>query len=82
MWFRNFKILNEVINVFVRPQDVVQIPLLYTGNHIKNHVEFVDKPYLLFVHMILLDLILCFSDFGSLMQAHISGGGTGAEGRP
>lgn len=52
MWFRNFnKILNEVINVFVRPQDVVQITLLY--KHIKIHVEFVDnKPYLLFVPMI------------------------------
>lgn len=43
MWFRNFnKILNEVINVFVRPQDVVQITLLY--KHIKIHVEFVDNP--------------------------------------
>lgn len=71
--------MNEVINVFVRPQDVVQITLLY--KHIKIHVEFVDnKPYLLFVPMILLDLIFGFSDFGSLMQAHISGGGTGAEG--
>lgn len=73
--------MNEVINDFVRFQDVVQITLLY--KHIKIHVEFVDnKSYLLFVPMILLDLILCFSDFGSLMQAHISGGGTGAEGWP